>query len=195
MSTREAILDFLQEHPYSCADELSQVLLQTRANIQYHLKRLEREKKIVPIRFLAPGARGRPKSYYALAPQDRPDDIEGLAKILLEILLREDPQPSARINTIAGRILHLNPRASSLTQRLNHLVKALSERGYQARWEAHAGGPQVVFRNCPYATLLPDFPELCQVDASLLFINLGMNAVQKNRIHLPEVHACRFMLK
>ncbi len=53
---------------------------------------------------------------------------------------------------------------------------------YQARWEARSSGPRIVFAHCPYAMILPEHPELCQMDASLLESVLEVSVVQAARL-------------
>jgi predicted ArsR family transcriptional regulator len=56
----------------------------------------------------------------------------------------------------------------SLGKRLVQAVDQLNLQNYQARWEAHADAPRVMFDRCPFAALRSDFPELCILDTYLL---------------------------
>jgi hypothetical protein len=62
---------------------------------------------------------------------------------------------------------------------------------YQARWEAGAEGPRIIFGLCPYAAIIEKHPELCRMDTALLGKMLGREAEQ--RLKLAPV--CMFMLK
>jgi predicted ArsR family transcriptional regulator len=198
MNTRQGILDYLLEHPYSYAEELSEALSKTRANIQYHLKRLAADGMITPVDpSSATAERGRPRQYYALSTREKPDNLANMAGALLRLYLDHSPDQEmdlAKLIALAQAILPPKAPISSSTSRLNLQVKELTARGYQARWEAHAGGPEIIFRNCPYAALIADHPELCQMDTLLLKNNLGITARQISKIKLPSTAACRFII-
>jgi predicted ArsR family transcriptional regulator len=198
MHTRQGIQDYLLDHPYSYAEELSEALSKTRANIQYHLKRLAADGLITPVTpFFTTPERGRPRQYYALSPREKPDNLTLLAGALLRLYLDLSPDQEIdpdKLAALAQAILLPKAPISSSTSRLSHQVKELTARGYQARWEAHAGGPEIIFRNCPYAALIADHPELCQMDALLLKNNLGITFRQISKIKLPTTAACRFII-
>lgn len=197
VNTRQMILEHLEKQPYACAEDLALLLAKTRANIQYHLKQMEREGLLVPVHPpTSPRSdRGRPRAYFALSQGERPTNLGLLAEGLLDLYLKQNITPEdyeKNIARLAQWILSLPSGSSSYTSRLNRLVKELSLRGYQARWEAHASGPEIVFRNCPYAPLLPHHPELCQMDLLILQTNLGTAITQKSQIQLPLIPCCRF---
>jgi hypothetical protein len=58
--------------------------------------------------------------------------------------------------------------SSNLSQTLQLAIKKLNDHHYQASWEARLSGPRIYFRNCPYAALLGDYPELCDLDKLIL---------------------------
>jgi predicted ArsR family transcriptional regulator len=72
----------------------------------------------------------------------------------------------------------LDSSPANLTQRLGLAVQRLNEMGYQARWEAHRDAPRLFLGHCPYLAILPEHPELCQMDAHLLENLLGVPASQ-----------------
>jgi predicted ArsR family transcriptional regulator len=57
---------------------------------------------------------------------------------------------------------------------------------YQARWEAGADGPRVLFGRCPYAAVIEGHPELCQMDVSLLGNALGREVRQLGKIEKAQ---------
>lgn len=193
MGTRTEILTYLEKHPFASAEDLAQLLNKTRANIQYHLKQLENSLLIHQVtpkhKYID---RGRPRLYYALMQAERPNNLVQLAHALLNVNRAVFVSDQDLLKRIAHEILPGLGNISSETARLNRLIKELSGRGYQARWEAHAAGPEILFRNCPYASILPEHPELCQIDSFLLEENLGRPYIQLARIHLPGIPACRF---
>lgn len=199
MDTQDEIKKFLQTHPYSCADELSAVLGKTRANIQHHLKILEQDKYLARVSIVpAVTVRGRPRVYYSLAPLIRDNNFLPLLEAFFNVLIHEvGEEPKDRLlRKISRQILDPGEGATSLTHRLTRTVKHLSKSGYQARWEAHAEGPQVLFRNCPYHPLPDKFPEMCRMDALLLLQNLDVPEVEQiAQIHIPSTPACCFRIK
>jgi predicted ArsR family transcriptional regulator len=197
MSTRQEILTYLENHPFACAEDLSHLLSKTRANIQYHLKQLEKSGCISVV--IPPATdvdRGRPRRFYSLATGERPNNLLQLAHALLSAIPSGGSGPDEFLIQVATFILNLPQNTPSGAPRLNRLVKELNQRGYQARWEAHAAGPEIIFRNCPYAALLPGHPELCRMDLKLLENNLkNMSFTQQSRFQLPAVPLCRFVGK
>ena len=196
MNTRQEILEHLSKNTYANAVDLAQILAKTRANIQYHLHHLEQAGMIIAVFPRSTASdRGRPRRYFSLSQAERPNNLALLAEVLLDFvkLSAGSPQTQADLFTqIAQKIIKRSHAPVSGTVRLNRLVRELSNHGYQARWEAHAAGPEIVFRNCPYAVLLPGHPELCQMDSLLLSDQLGQPMTQTARIQLPGISACRF---
>jgi predicted ArsR family transcriptional regulator len=199
MNTREEIIRYLQLHPYSCADELGTVLGKTRANIQHHLKIMERANLITQVSInQSKPLRGRPRAYFSLTPIKRSNNFLSLIDALLQLFLEKEDNGAVTpiLEKIAQQIIHPVASTSTLTQRLNRTVKELSNSGYQARWEAHADGPQVVFRNCPYHPLPDKYPALCRMDALILMKNLAVSEpVQIAKIQIPVKPSCRFVIK
>ena len=201
MNTQQAILDFLQKHPSVCAEDLSQTLLKTRANIQYHLKHLETAGLIEEVRPAAIiKSQGRPRKVYALSSRSRPTNFPHLADALLKVLIPFNISPESiqpLLEEIARILLSTTPIQTTLplTKRLNQLAKELSAQGYQARWEARSTGPSVVFRNCPYYDLLSQHPELCQIDAAMLQNFLARDVTHQAKIQRPWVTSCRFNVR
>jgi predicted ArsR family transcriptional regulator len=73
-------------------------------------------------------------------------------------------------------------QGTRLTQALYQSVQQLNEMHYQARWEARADAPRVIFGHCPYAAVLAEHPEICQLDVSLLEEMLGQPVEQTARL-------------
>jgi hypothetical protein len=58
--------------------------------------------------------------------------------------------------------------STNQVQSLQNAIKILNVHHYQASWEARLNGPRFYLRNCPYAALLGDHPELCNMDRLIL---------------------------
>lgn len=198
--TRQAILAYLQKNTSATAIGLSQTLGSTIPNIRHHLNILLQEGAVVA--FSPPhsrqSGRGRPTTFYRLSPHRQPDNLNRLASALLELAQRP---PSSALETtdplveLANWLFDFSGPAATLTQRLNHAVRQLNLHHYQARWEAGAAGPQIQFRNCPYAVILPEHPELCRFDCKALEIFLGRPVKMTAKIDPAQPHsACMFQL-
>jgi predicted ArsR family transcriptional regulator len=183
-TTRQRILDQISSKRSLSAGELSLALGTTAANIRHHLGILVAEDAIEIIDQRPGAGRGRPTRLYALTRQARAHNLDKLAGVLLQELL-EGLQPAeqmAALARVADRLGQQAEAAGSLTQRLNACVQLLNDMNYQARWEARSSGPRLVFAHCPYAMILPEHPELCRMDASLLEGVLEVSVVQTARL-------------
>jgi predicted ArsR family transcriptional regulator len=201
--TRQRILDYLVEHRKASAPELSQALNMTRPNMRYHIERLHKEGLIEVMKdHPSEKSRGRPVLTYCLAVTARPNNLPQLAHLLLQDYFQDDQETGqidleARMRSLAQKLTPIDNRPRTMTQRLTWLVQILNQKNYQARWEAHASTPVVQFRNCPYAAILHDHPELCRMDAFFLEHLTGTPFIQKIKMDInsnrPPV--CVFILQ
>jgi len=200
-ATRDRILEALRLSPNSTVEELSRLLNLTRADIRYHLNSLLSADLVVQmplVTHLAGNPRGRPAKTYQLSAAARADSLAHLAHILLTMIQDADSEVIG-LEDLAD---HLFPAAglrgfeSHLSQRLNEVIRTINRHPYQARWEAHAAGPLVSFHNCPFAAIIRQHPELCQVDRLSLEKLTGMSARQTQKIDLdgPASSVCIFKL-
>lgn len=200
-STRDKILDLLQHSPNLTAAEMSRTLRVTRADIRYHLTTLVAQGALVQMPAAPrPGnvSRGRPAASYQLAPNARPDMIAALASTLLD-MERVSTTSNTFLNELAQRLIPPNTSSEPQTnviERLNAALLCINQNPYHARWEAHRDGPQVIFNNCPFSTIIDKHPELCQVDRRIIENLTGLNAVQVRKIDLngPTSTSCIFTL-
>jgi len=216
--TRQRILDYLASHTSATAAELSRALQVTPSDVRYHLGILVHEGTIVPTGERLSQGRGRPAQRYRLASQGREGKFDLLASALLdesltglslggqEAFLRRvaarlasiPPQPvlsgiQSELRSPVDRLsFRLNP--SSLSARLVRAVQRLSDLGYQSRWEAHAAAPRLILERCPFATLLPQFPELCQLDRYLIEDLLFEEVTQLTRQEGSGEKACVYVV-
>jgi predicted ArsR family transcriptional regulator len=195
-SSRKLILDYLQHKPLTTTVELSRALKMTPANVRHHLRVLIEEGAVEAAEQGISHGRGRPTLLYALTQQSQSHNLDGLAHALLKTHLGDRPAEErslallqiARLLTTGEDRQLSDQRASlkaslkaSLTYRLYQTVQRLNQLGYQARWEAHSQAPHLLFGHCPYATILPEHPELCQMDAYLLESLLGAPVTQTKK--------------
>jgi predicted ArsR family transcriptional regulator len=192
--TRQRLMEYLERRQIASAADMSHGLHLTAADIRHHLAVLELE-GTVEITGLRPSVgRGRPSSLYQLTRQASSNNLDGLSRALMEETLQSLPEAeqAAFYSRLARRLINKKtsqPRQGS--QRFLQAVQQLNQMNYQARWEAHADAPRIIFSHCPYAAILPDHPELCLVDAELLGIlldspvNLSAH-LQPNTHDIPE---------
>jgi predicted ArsR family transcriptional regulator len=181
-SSRQKILDELEKREFVTATELSYALHVTSANIRHHLSVLQLEGVIQVAGQLPSSGRGRPTLLYTLTRRSGQHNLGALSSALLKELtgslsLEEQDGLFRRIAAwLSGspapaettRPAPASTKPVSLTRRLNQTVSRLNADHYQARWEAHADAPRLILGHCPYAALLPEHPELCEIDARLL---------------------------
>ncbi len=186
-ATRDRILAYLQENRVASVQGLSRAWGLTRADIRYHFNALLEEGlvELVPRDPGQPTPRGRPAQQYRLAAAAIPDNFPALCGALLDALLcplpGEEREPALR--GLAARLAGSFVRVPGLTQRFTQACAFLSQHGYRARWEAHAGGPRILLRSCPYAEVLPTHPELCTLDRFFLEHLLQVPLQQTARIN------------
>jgi predicted ArsR family transcriptional regulator len=188
-TSRQRVLDFIRLHQYVTAAEISRVLRMTPANARHHLSVLVDQGVVEVISDRPTGLKGRPAQVFTLRNRTM-QGLEKLASAALELLEKNMPANSensalcllARYLAQGGNDGVEHNKSSTetdmqrsqsiprphLTQRLYLAVSRLIELGYAARWEARADAPRMILRNCPYARILADHPQLCQMDEFLL---------------------------
>jgi predicted ArsR family transcriptional regulator len=186
-TTRQRILDLLESRKTASALELAQAISVTPANIRHHLEALLGEGLIEAVSQRPPDGPGRPTKVYSLKRDTARHNLDRLASALLgEVLDSISPADRTEIyQRIAHRLRGEALQAHSPTQALNNAVRELNQMGYAARWEAHSAGPRLILGHCPYAAILPEHPELCQVDAALLAEMTGAG-VQQTALLKPD---------
>jgi len=195
------ILDYLDRRPSASADEISQVLDMTKENIQYHLKKLLQE-GTVKRTTLSGGKKmppGRPTYLYRLSQQSSQGNIPALADKLLELILNATPSLSSQpdfLNRLASSMFPFQP-SSNQNHNLRQTIQRLNKHHYQASWEAHATGPYVYFRTCPYASIIKEHPQLCLLDCDILALMLKSSVSQITKMDLEnrKPPACTFLIK
>jgi len=199
-TTRKLIIDYLQIKPLATTTELSHALKMTAANVRHHLSVLMEEGAVEVIAKQPPQGRGRPAHLYNLSQQAHRHNLDGLASALLKSYLSNNTpeNQSTSLRQIAKNLAStasLKP-ATSLPQRLYQAVHRMNEMGYQARWEAHSEAPHLILGHCPYAAILPEHPELCQLDSFMIEDLVGVPARQAKKLaqDLRGARYCLFMV-
>ncbi len=193
-NTHDLILEYLQSNPPASAAEISSALHLTKAGIRYHLNQLLAQQVITKVPSLLPVQKGRPTQLFRLSPNFHQHNLANLAGALLTI--SADIQDET-LHKLAELFIAEIPTARQRTAQLNRLIAFLNHRGYQARWEAYANGPRILFRNCPYAEIISSHPELCKMDTAVISAYLKLSFQQTARIDqvYAKIPACIFLTK
>lgn len=182
-TTREQIIDYLQDKHLASAIELSRELMITPANIRHHLSILGKQGYVELAGIQPPHKRGRPRKLYRLALHKQMDGIVDLAKVILKEINRNSTRKEyiALLKNIGNELVG-EPRVNTLPliNSLNLLIEKLNQRDYNGRWEAHAQGPRILLGNCPYASIVDEHPELCLMDQLILEDHLN------RKVHLDK---------
>lgn len=174
-TARQKVLNQLTKLGLASPRDLARALRLSEATVRHHLRVLVSDGRVTIVGQQADG-RGRPTKVYALSPALAGDNLPALTSALLA-------ESTVPMETLARHILDASTLVNQpLTRRLTLLVEKLNAKHYQARWEAGADGPRVIFGRCPYAAVIEAHPELCQMDASLLSNSLRMDARQSAKI-------------
>lgn len=183
-STRHRLLDYLGSKQIATSTELSRLLNVTSANVRHHLNLLLKEGLIQITGEKQPQGPGRPAKVYGLSPKQKQDNLVLLIEALMQVLTCENSPRgrSKKIRRIAEYIRGPAKSIGNLTQRLYQAINRLNELNYQARWEAHQQAPRIILGNCPYAAIVNNHPEICQIDKYLLESLLIMPVEQESKL-------------
>jgi predicted ArsR family transcriptional regulator len=199
--TRESILAYLHKYHTATTAELSDAFHFTKENIRHHLNLLQEEGfiELIPEKPVDKNQPGRPSLVYHINSANQTGNMFQLATTLLQIYLENLPstqEKQAGLKKLAQALFPSQNQNQKPAQVYNKSIQRLNQHGYQARWEAHLGGPLFSFRNCPYAAAQLDQPELCQLDAYILENLLGSPVIQMAKINLNGKNppACIFSL-
>jgi predicted ArsR family transcriptional regulator len=186
-STRQLILDYLQNHSQATSADLAQELGLSPAGIRYHLGLLRKAGLVTSTegetdRHINPGRPFRP---IRLTAANQPDNLERLSSSLLRVAILSLPVDQL-VEQLAAQLIPEPPHKLSLPRRLAYTLTALNQQHYEVRWEARKQGPRVIFQRCPYADIWPEFPFLCIMDQRVLSRLLVMPVYQIQNIHKAE---------
>jgi predicted ArsR family transcriptional regulator len=187
--SRQKILSHLKKNRSASAREIARALKISAPNVRHHLSVLCSDGRVEFVAVHNRDGRGRPEKLYSLAQVALGNNLPALANALLDVA-----GPKFRGDALAGRMLNADPFAElSVTKRLALLVEKLNEMNYQARWEAAAEGPRVIFGHCPYAKVIEGHAELCRMDVAMLENVLGRPVMQATRAELNPRIPCPFI--
>lgn len=174
ITARHKVLAHLKKTRASSAREIARALKMSAPNVRHHLSVLCSDGRVEQVAVNNREGRGRPEKLYSLSQAALGDNLSALANALLT-----EAGKKLNVDAVASRILDSSQFANlPVTRRLVLLVEKLNEMNYQARWEAGADGPRIIFGRCPYAKVIEGHPELCKMDALILEKALGRPVLQ-----------------
>ena len=169
ITARQKVLAHLKKTRAASAREIARALKMSAPNVRHHLTVLCSDGRVEFTALNNREGRGRPEKMYSLSQAALGDNLSALADALLV-----EAGPKTKMDAVASHILNSDQFANlPVTRRFTLLVEKLNEMHYQARWEAGAEGPRVIFGRCPYMKVIEAHPELCKMDAALLEKAIG----------------------
>ena len=207
-TARQRVLEFIRTRRVVRVAELSHALKMTPANARHHLAILQEQGLVRLIGEEQAAGKGRPANIYSLTEFVDRHNLDRLTGSMLDELLSgsSHQEQEQLLLSLAQRVLGTRgsdePKpgttpARSFTQAIYQTVQRLNEMKYQARWEARADAPHLILGHCPYAAIIADHPELCQMDAQMLEIMLQRPVTQTGKLlSAPQGdYYCRFILR
>ena len=169
ITARQKVLAHLKKTRAASAREIARALNMSTPNVRHHLGILVSDGRLEVASVHQRGERGRPEKMYSLSQAALGDNLSALTNALLT-----EAGSGLNVEALASHILNSIQFANlPVAKRLVLLIEKLDEMHYQARWEAGAEGPRVIFGRCPYAKVIDGHPELCKMDVALLEKALG----------------------
>ena len=198
-TTRQKVLAYLRSHPVATANQIGRALSLSAPNVRHHLAVLAADGRVVQGAPVASRKRGRPSKLHRVSDALRGSNLAVLSSLLLRALLSRLPHAErvAAIHRLAAdfsRATGQSDFGSATTGGVRSLVQTLTALHYEARWEAGAVGPRILFGNCPYSAIIKDHPELCEMDAAMLQQLTGLPATQTAKIGQGGSIVCCFTL-
>jgi predicted ArsR family transcriptional regulator len=195
-TARQKIFSYINKRRSVTAAEIARDLRMTPANARHHLAQLLKNGQIEMVGKRSVGKLGgRPVNIYAVSRKLLGDGLPTLSHHLLDEMLGSvnAPQRISLLQKLGQRLaspltsgtstsLSTGTGSTSPMLRLTDTVKRLNELGYESRWEAHASGPRIILGHCPYAAIIKEHPELCEMDAALLTECLAQRVEQTAKL-------------
>ncbi len=198
---RQRILEIIREHGQVTVMDLAEALHLAPVSVRHHLDILRGDGLIIVTGVERRPQAGRPKQVYALtneALEHFPNNYQRLAAALLAAERRQPAITSREtlLKSVAeqmAREARLPAETNGFPERLPQVVHYLTDLGYAASWRQIAKGRyRLQTSNCPYAALIEEFPELCQLDKSLMEQLVG-RPVEEHICIRNGYHSCQYI--
>ena len=176
-TARQKVLTYLTKNRTASAREISRSLKMSAATVRHHLRVLSADGRLEMDAVRGRDGRGRPEKVYSIPRAALGDNLSALGDALLT-----EAGSKVKMEAVAKRLAGDDDLASQpIAKRLNLVVEKLNQMNYHARWEAGAEGPQIHLGHCPYAAIVGEHPELCEMDMSLISQMISRPALKEER--------------
>ena len=189
-TARQKVLAYFAKSGTASARQMARALKMSPATVRHHLRVLASDGRLEQISVRGRDRRGRPEKVYSLPRAALGDNLGALSHALLS-----ESGAEPRIEALARHLVaETNFANQPLAKRLNLSIEKLNQMNYHSHWEAGAEGPRIVFRHCPYAAIIENHPELCQMDRAMLRDLMGQPARQISKTGKEGSSVCVFVL-
>ncbi len=174
---RQRILDMIRRNEQVTVTELAAALSMAPVSVRYHLDILQNNGLITITGVKRKPRAGRPEQVYILteeALERFPNNYRVLAAGLLAELQQRlaGSTAGALAQIVASRLAAQAPLPvlpATFPARIEAVTHYLNDLSYAAQWQRTDHDHYLLqINNCPYAALVVDFPELCQMDKLLV---------------------------
>jgi predicted ArsR family transcriptional regulator len=200
-TTRRAILEILQARGSASVEDLAQATGLAPVTMRHHLGLLRDQELVDHVR--QPVGRGRPRHIYHATTRASAllagNPYESLVARLLVAIKGEDRSAAARIFERLGWEIAAYHEAElaglSTEERLDQVVRLLSDEGFVVRWERDGDGTYLVQEfECPYERLSGAHAEVCCLDQRLMETALEAEVVREQWRPAGDP-SCRFRVR
>ena len=198
-TARQKVLAYVKKNRAVSAAQTGRALKMSAANVRHHLSLLCSDGRVVLVAETRKGGRGRPVKVYGLSESLLGNNVALLSDLMLTEWLG-DLSPAKRTEAMAVIAKELGSQMGQINsnvpiaKRLVLVIEKLNALHYQARWEAGAEGPRVLFAHCPYAGVIDKHPELCMMDLALLEELTAQSVEQTAKMEKGGILSCVFRL-
>ena len=207
LTSRQRLYEYIRIHKTATTAELSRALNMSEANVRYHLSVLLSQDLVQISNLIHTRTKGRPAHQYRLSNSALGENFRMLSDLLLSICKQylNENEFIFWLQSIAKSI-YLNNNSvgntkkevheEQLSKQLYDAVVFLNKLNYDARWEAHAYSPIIIFEHCPYRAIVDHHDEICRLDGFLLeeIINTGVKQTAKLKSDERGISYCSFRI-
>lgn len=197
-TTREQIMQILEEDGKATVRDLAQRLRVATGTIRHHLAVLARDELVASERVRKNV--GRPHLLYRLSDRGRerfPEKVRWLSSCLIEATRSLFGQEAIEkiMHHIAQELvaerLTQSLEGKSIQERAAILVDLLMQEGFAAEWQVDAHGLRIRYHNCPYGSVAGSYPDICLLDTEIIHCVMG-TAVEREACIMRGSPVCVF---
>ena len=190
VTARQKVLAYLTKTRSASPREIARALKMSAATVRHHLRLMVADGRLEISFVRAREGRGRPEKVYSLPRAALGDNLSALGDAVLI-----EAGASISMEAVAKRLAGDSDFSNQpIAKRLSLTVEKLNAMNYHPRWEAGPHGPRLIFDHCPYAAIIDQHPQLCQMDEMLLKELMGDEAAQMFKIGKDGSAICLFAL-